>query len=53
LYCDYYTYRDTCEEAAEKGVLSTAPLTRGPRRFKLMLVPGILPPLPPGTYLDL
>jgi hypothetical protein len=28
-------YRGICEKAAENGVLSTAPQTRGPRRFKL------------------
>jgi hypothetical protein len=30
-------YQNICEKAAENGVLSTAPQTRGPRRFKLGL----------------
>ena len=33
----YRMYQDTCEKAAEISVLSTAPQTREPRRFKLVL----------------
>jgi hypothetical protein len=36
-YISNLTYRGICEKAAESGVLSTAPQTRGPRRFKLVL----------------
>jgi len=33
----YVSVGVTCEKAAENGVLSTTPQTRGPRRFKLVL----------------